>query len=155
MKIISHRGNIEQSYPQLENDPIYIQNAINQNIITEIDIWFVEKKYFLGHDSPKYEIDESWIIKNQNWLLAHCKNIQAFYNLSHISNNILKLCHSNDPYVAINGELIWVHDKNLPLNDSCIIPVYEKLYDISNFLIVHAICTDYVTYYKKLYEKSS
>ena len=56
MNLISHRGNIDGPQLDKENSPNYINEAIEAGYNVEIDIWFVNNKWYLGHDNPTYEI---------------------------------------------------------------------------------------------------
>ena len=48
MKIISHRGNLSGPDPKQENKPSQIINAIQKGYEVEIDVWFKDKKFYLG-----------------------------------------------------------------------------------------------------------
>jgi hypothetical protein len=52
MKLIAHRGNINGSNPEKENHPDYINEAIKLGHNVEIDVWFINNKFYLGHDDP-------------------------------------------------------------------------------------------------------
>ena len=56
MFFISHRGNLEGPIRSEENKIDYINNAINQNFDVEIDVWFKNNNFYLGHDEPQYKI---------------------------------------------------------------------------------------------------
>jgi len=47
--LISHRGNIDGK-TLLENQPSYIDDAIDLGYDVEIDIWYIGDKLYLGHD---------------------------------------------------------------------------------------------------------
>jgi hypothetical protein len=51
MILISHRGNINGKQPDKENHPLYIFEAIKQGFQVEIDVWFIDGKFKLGHDN--------------------------------------------------------------------------------------------------------
>ena len=55
MKLISHRGNISGPNPERENHPEYIFEVLQAGYDVEIDVWFVDNKFMLGHDEPQYE----------------------------------------------------------------------------------------------------
>ena len=61
MILISHRGNIYKKIQKLENNPDYIDSALNQGFDVEIDIRFLDNKYWLGHDFCQFEISLNWI----------------------------------------------------------------------------------------------
>ena len=52
-KIISHRGNLIGVKPECENNPTYIDQAIAEGFDVEIDVWFIDGEFFLGHDSAR------------------------------------------------------------------------------------------------------
>ena len=55
--LISHRGNLNGKQPHRENHPSYIDEALNLGYDCEIDFWYHEDKFWLGHDTPQYEIE--------------------------------------------------------------------------------------------------
>jgi hypothetical protein len=52
MILISHRGNLNGPNPERENHPDYIWEALRAGFEVEIDVWWVEGKFKLGHDEP-------------------------------------------------------------------------------------------------------
>ena len=61
MIYISHRGNIDKINIKEENKPSYIFKALDHNFNVEVDIWFIENTFYLGHDAPLYEVDMEFI----------------------------------------------------------------------------------------------
>ena len=57
MRLISHRGNTNGEVRESENKPSYIDEALSKGFDVEIDVWFVEGNWYLGHDTWQYEID--------------------------------------------------------------------------------------------------
>jgi hypothetical protein len=55
MILISHRGNLNGPNPERENHPDYIWEALRAGYEVEIDVWWVEGKFKLGHDEPQYD----------------------------------------------------------------------------------------------------
>ena len=55
MKLISHRGNTSGPNPEKENSPEYIIAALLAGYEVEIDVWFENGKFMLGHSEPQYE----------------------------------------------------------------------------------------------------
>jgi hypothetical protein len=47
MIYISHRGNIDGKKPHLENNPTYIDEAIDLGYDVEIDLWFIDGRVYL------------------------------------------------------------------------------------------------------------
>jgi len=61
MILISHRGNINGKKPNYENKPEYIWEALRKGYHCEIDVWFIDGKFKLGHDDPTYDFPHELI----------------------------------------------------------------------------------------------
>ncbi len=64
MIYISHRGNLTGKSLKDENNPDYIMKAIESGFDVEIDVWFKNNIFYLGHDKPSFEVDTKFL-KNQ------------------------------------------------------------------------------------------
>lgn len=148
MKLISHRGNITGPKLDRENAPSYIDTAIAAGYDVEIDIRYLNGNFFLGHDTPDYEVTKTWIEKRKDKLWIHCKNLDAASSISKIEG-VIFFCHSVDTYVLTSNNYIWVHDLSLKLDNRCIIPLLNEK-DIINYNsnVVYAVCTDYISFAK-------
>jgi hypothetical protein len=105
MILIAHRGNIEGKVEEYENNPTYIEKAINEGFDVEIDIWFVNGLWYLGHDNPQYVIGLDWLMSRTNKLWIHCKNLNS---LSEIKKYDLHyFWHENDEYTLTSKKYIW------------------------------------------------
>jgi len=158
MILISHRGNIIGPNPSRENSPSYIDAAISAGYDVEVDITYLNGKFYLGHDTPDYEISEIWMEKRKDKIWFHCKNLDSASRLYEMQTDKIKyryFCHSCDTYVLTSTGNIWVHDLTLNINDKCIIPLLNDD-DVTEYSgnIVYAVCTDYISLAKfKLKEK--
>lgn len=146
MILISHRGNINGPIPEAENKPEYIEDTIRLGYDVEIDVWVIENKIYLGHDTPQYLVDKIWLYLHKNSLWLHCKNIEA---VSYFSNNLKSFnyfWHENDTVTLTSKKYIWVYPGKQPIKDS--IAVMPEIYndDVSQCL---GICSDYIQNYKK------
>ena len=134
---IAHRGNISGP-SKYENDPSYIMEALKEGYDVEIDIWMVENKIFLGHDSPKHLVEFDFIKNDKFW--CHCKNIEALHLFS--SNGIRCFFHDTDDATLTSDGYIWTYPgEHLTENSICVMP--EK----SNWKIpknIAGVCSDYV-----------
>ena len=63
MYYISHRGNISKKNKELENHPEYINLALSKNYDVEIDIWFQNNNFYLGHDKPDYKVNIDFLLR--------------------------------------------------------------------------------------------
>jgi len=149
MKIISHRGNIRGPRPDRENAPSYIDCAIKLGLEVEIDLRYMEEKYFLGHDTPDYEVSERWLRERKDSLWIHCKNLSASNRLQELDMGALFFCHTSDPYILTSNGCLWVHDLSSDLTSRCIVPLMDKG-SLEKFRgpSTYAICTDEVEFGK-------
>ena len=82
MEFISHRGNTSGPNNVAENHPdVVLEVAKNHRV--EVDVTKVGESYFLGHDSPKYEVPKSFLMDER--LLIHCKTSETFADLADYS----------------------------------------------------------------------
>tara|TARA_X000000950_G_scaffold273856_1_gene358158 strand:+ start:135 stop:572 length:438 start_codon:yes stop_codon:yes gene_type:complete len=142
MIFISHRGNVDKINVKEENKPTYILNALNKNFDVEVDIWFIENKFYLGHDTPTYKVDMKFINTKRIWF--HAKNIEAFYEL--LKLNIVCFWHENDDVTLTSNGYIWTYPgKQLTSNSICVLP------EVNNIKIFNCagICSDFIINYAK------
>lgn len=110
MKLIAHRGNITGPKPELENSPDYIFEAIKKGFEVEIDVWFVDGMFKLGHDEPQYDFPFALFENYFNKFWLHCKNYQALSKLVEIDKGGSKLnyfFHDVDYAVLTSKGFIW------------------------------------------------
>ena len=142
MILISHRGNIKGKKPELENYPDYVNEAIYAGYDVEVDLWSVNKRIYLGHDKPQYEISNEWLTKRVDKLWIHCKNVEL---LEWIQNTVLHyFWHQEDTVTLTSKGYIWAYPGKQPIKNS--IAVMPELHDddISQCL---GICSDYIQNY--------
>ena len=68
MFIISHRGNLQGPDLIQENKPEYIDGALSRGFDVELDVRFINKSLFLGHDEAQHLVSLSWLNKKNIWL---------------------------------------------------------------------------------------
>ena len=144
VEIISHRGNLEHP-DQEENSPTQIEKAL-KIFRVEIDVWHKDKKWFLGHDAPTYEIGFGFFDKK---MILHCKNLEAVKNLHGTRYNWF--WHENDKLTLTSHGEIWcypgVYIKN-GITVSMEIPNLSWTKDMPKD--IKGICTDYPLKIKEL-----
>lgn len=146
MILISHRGNLDSIKPNHENQPYYIQAAIDAGYQVEIDIWKNHSGLHLGHDSPQYPIDIDWLEDKSSNLWIHCKNIAALEFLS--SKKLHYFWHQTDTVTLTSQGHIWAYPSNQPIVNS--IAVLPELHNETNLSQCYGICSDNITKYKYL-----
>ena len=143
MKIISHRGNLDGRKPECENNPTYIQQALDLGFDVEIDVWFVDGSFFLGHDAPIYYVDRSWIMIRCSSLWCHAKNIEAMENLLLI-DDVNCFWHENDKMTLTSNGIPWMYPGNYTSRG-----VTVELDMPHKIPYVWGICTDYCLDWRK------
>jgi hypothetical protein len=103
MILISHRGNLEGKQPEQENNPLYIYNALNKGYEVEIDVWYKDNEFYLGHDEPTYHINLNWLRNKKFW--CHAKNIEALNKM--LKQDIHCFWHQEDYVTLTNKGHIW------------------------------------------------
>lgn len=152
MKLISHRGNIDGKIPEMENKPEYIMGALNSGYDVEIDIWYVNNKWYLGHDVPTYEIDFYDFVYNRRDLWLHCKNVEAFDELITLNKDLnifwtKFFWHQTDDYTLTSDGYIWTYPgKQLTKNSICVLPEHNN-YVLEDIEYCYGICSDYIKKY--------
>ena len=147
MKLISHRGNISGPNPERENHPEYIFEALQAGYDVEIDVWFVDNKFMLGHDEPQYEFPFELLNNNYSRLWLHCKNLDALSKLIELDPTGQKVSyfwHENDKVTLTSKNVIWSHPNNAPIKNSIAVMPEVNSYDVSE---CSGVCSDYIKNY--------
>jgi hypothetical protein len=147
MILISHRGNTLGPNPERENHPEYILEAIQAGYDVEIDVWFKDNKFMLGHDEPQYEFPFELIDQFYPKLWIHCKNVDALSKLNELDPNGSKVnyfWHESDLGVLTSKGYIW--STNLINNGILVMP---ETFNTEPIPSASGICSDYIQNYKK------
>ena len=142
MFLISHRGNVSGPNPQEENKPRYIKQALNNGFQCEIDAWFLDNQWFLGHDAPEHKIQEQFLFIDGLWI--HAKNLSALSRLTVLDTNYF--WHQQDNYTLTSKNYIWTYPGfGLTEKSICVMPE-----TVPDFLITQCsgICSDFIEDYK-------
>ena len=140
MILISHRGNLTGPNPDRENHPDYIQQARSKDYQVEIDVWYENNKWFLGHDKPQYEVEQTFFYDPFLW--AHAKNIPALKQLSFLG--IHCFWHQTDDVALTTLGYLWTYPgKPLTTKSICVMPetIPQTREDVK---IAAGICSDII-----------
>lgn len=149
MIFICHRGNIESKIKDEENKPEKILHCINLGYEVEIDVWFKNNTFFLGHDEPQYVINVDFLKNTKLW--CHAKDLNSLQKM--LEYNIHCFWHENDSYSLTSKQKIWCYpDKPLLPNCVAVLPEIAN-YSLQDLKLCYAVCTDEVLKYKKILEK--
>ena len=140
MKIIAHRANLNGPNTSTENSVPAINVALYHGLDVEIDVWYKNDKWYLGHDKPKYIIDESFLENKRLW--CHAKNLNALH-LMLKNKKIHCFWHQNDDFTLTSKNYIWTYPQKDTTNNSIIvlngkIKIPKKCF---------GICTDFALSY--------
>lgn len=150
MIYISHRGNINGRIEEAENKPEYIEDTIRLGFDVEIDVWFINGEWFLGHDEPQYQIDLEWIDKRSDRLWVHCKNIEAveyFYENEDDCKEINWFWHEGDTLTLTSYGYVWAYPGKQPIKKSIAVMPELNKDDVSHCV---GICSDFINQYKEV-----
>jgi hypothetical protein len=146
MILISHRGNISGPNPEQENHPDYIWAAIQAGYEVEIDVWFTDGKFMLGHDKPQYEFPFELMQNHYSKLWFHCKNMDALSKLNEldpVGSKLNYFMHESDLGVLTSRNYIW----STELFDKGIL-VMPEVFNKEPIETTLGICSDYIEKYK-------
>jgi len=146
MKFISHRGNINGREWERENRMDYIYEALEKGFDVEIDVWYSDNQWWLGHDEPLYKTGTS-IFKNKK-IWVHVKNPHAFQKIKEI-----KPCHyfwhDGDDYALTSKGIVWCHKDAIILPDSvAVLPESDDWYK-SELQQCSGICSDVIEHFRQ------
>jgi hypothetical protein len=145
MKIISHRGNLNGPNPKWENTPEYINEAVEDVGLCEVDVWCINSELFLGHDGPVNRISPQFFFSKGTSLYVHCKNLHALQFFLNISS-ANAFYHDKDPYTLTTLGEIWAYPNfNGIYNRNTIVacPEMAGISPTTPELHFGGVCTDY------------
>ena len=143
MILISHRGNLSGKIEDRENSPEYIQEAIDAGFNVEIDVRYIDKKWFLGHDFPQYEIDLLFLINSKLW--CHAKNLEAFQEM--LKNNMIHcFWHQEDDYTLTSRNYIWCYPNRIVPSHNAIVHLGENHF--GSYERAAGVCSDFISQYQ-------
>lgn len=151
MIVIAHRGNLDGPNSDKENHPEYIQEALKKGFDVEIDVWFIDGKFILGHDKPQYEVEEEFLYNGLFW--QHAKNVEALDELMEISRfeDINCFFHNTDDCVLTSNGFIWTYPGKKIVGTppfSLSIAVMPERVPDWEFSKAFGVCTDFPFKYK-------
>ena len=142
MILIAHRGNTHGPSKE-ENHPDLIFNTLVEGYDVEIDVWFLNGEFLLGHDSPQYKVDASFIRSPGLW--CHAKNIDALYQLKKLGVEHY-FWHQEDDHTLTSCSKIWTYPGRDLCPDSIAVMPETIMTNVTNILDnnIHGVCSDYV-----------
>jgi hypothetical protein len=145
MIYIAHRGLFLGPNKQNENHPEQINLALELGYDCEIDVRFIDNKFYLGHDNPDYEVDKFWLQNSKFWI--HIKNKEALCWFSRCEDYKYNyFWHEDDHYTITSKGFIWTHPKSELLSTSIMVMPEHVDQTLNNAIQAKCfgICSDYV-----------
>jgi hypothetical protein len=141
MELIAHRGNINGPSSD-ENSPDLIRSVWALGYSTEIDVWYVNGEFWLGHDGPTYQVSTDFIKSPLNW--CHAKNYEALYEMSKLQVSSF-FSHDKDDFALTSCGRFWTFPGR-PLGENSIAVMPELIQDITTLpKNIFGVCSDYVS----------
>ena len=148
MKIIAHRGLLYGPDPDIENSPKQIIEALSKGFDVEVDSWYLDGDWWLGHNQPDYLIRKEFL--NTEGLWIHCKNEKALFELNRIprtdGKNRNYFWHQTDRFTLTSNGFIWTYPGE-PLYKKSIevLPELKGILWYENYKenLHYGVCTDY------------
>jgi len=149
MIYISHRGNISGQNIDLENSPNYAVNALSSGYDVEVDVWFLDDKFYLGHDNPDHHVSKNFLLQKGLW--CHAKNILALFEMSNLDIEHY-FWHQKDCVTLTSSGYLWTFPgKELTKKSICVMP--ELMKNTNKINQCAGICSDIISNYKMHKEK--
>ena len=143
MIYISHRGNLAGPKSSKENHPDYITEAWHQGFDVEIDVWYINGEFVLGHDQPEYEVDWKFLTNGSFW--CHAKNIEALDAMLNCGAHCF--WHENDYATLTSRGFIWTYPGNdLTRMSVCVMPEApgHEYFVKQPWVGSYGVCSDFV-----------
>jgi hypothetical protein len=139
MILISHRGNTTGRNLDRENDPLYIDEALRLGYDVELDVWFGDGVFYLGHDEPTYPVSSEYLKNHKLW--CHAKNIKALNEL--VKQGMHCFWHQEDDVTLTSKGYMWTYPgKELTKKSIAVKP--DRGADLGD---ISGVCSDYIKEY--------
>ena len=146
MIYISHRGNLNGPDPKKENTIEAINECIEKGYEVEVDLWYENNNFYLGHDEPSFKIDTNLFQNHKIWF--HLKNKDSIEEiLKHSPKNYF--WHENDLCTITSSGNIWLYPNNYIVSKKAIFVLPElnkNKYECLKY-DCYGICSDYISHY--------
>jgi hypothetical protein len=140
--LISHRGNLNGKTDR-ENQPEYINEAIDNGFDVEIDVWYIDNQFWLGHDNPQYKVSEGFLEHPKLW--CHAKNIDALYVMN-MNYHIHCFWHQEDDVTLTSKGYLWTYPGKQLTKKSIMVVIDNSAPKLPE---VTGVCSDYIGDYNE------
>jgi hypothetical protein len=150
MLLIANRANLHGPNPETENAPSTIEEVIQQCYNCEVDVRYIDKNLYLGHDEPQYLVTIDFLLKYADFLWIHCKNIEALdYLLDY--KQLRVFWQQEDSYTLTSNGYIWGYPGQKSTKITVIsMPEWHDFTTITTNSF--AVCSDYIIKIQEEYD---
>jgi 3-deoxy-D-manno-octulosonate 8-phosphate phosphatase (KDO 8-P phosphatase) len=135
------------SIPSSENNPDYILEATKKYSV-EVDAWFKDGDYYLGHEKPVHKIDKLFLFSDS--IITHCKNIECLHQLRGYSMVEAFYQVNDEVSITTAGRFIY-HSSVIPTiykSNDIVVNLGKPDNYLSNFTGSISVLTDYPNCYE-------
>lgn len=149
MKLIAHRALTHGPDHKLENHPDQIRKCLGSHLDVEVDVWYQDNNWILGHDAPQYAVNHAFISLPGLWI--HAKNFDAAHRLLQLSkfgHNHNFFWHESDERCLTSSGFWWTYPGKA-LNTLSIAVMPEQHVPLPEFKSIltwncYGVCTDWI-----------
>lgn len=151
---IAHRGNLTGPNINRENSIYVFQEAIDKGFHIELDVWYQNHHFWLGHNKPISAINPDFLKNQHAW--CHAKSLDSLNALLDIEAHCF--WHQEDDMVLTSKGYIWAlpSDLDIPPQPRTILVMPEKSPHLLGPLITPdqkspiltkyiGVCSDYIS----------
>lgn len=140
MILIAHRGNTHGRNPERENNPAYIKEALKGGYDSEIDVWYIDDKFYLGHDESMHEVDIEFLKTPGLW--CHAKSREVLERM--VENDVHCFWHQTDDFTLTSKGYIWTYPEKPVGKRSVIVCHSVEETQATALKGLAGVCSDYV-----------
>jgi len=145
MKFIAHRGNVSGMSME-ENWTTHILKALSMGFDAEIDVWYVNGLWYLGHNFPQHLVPIAFLLLEGLWI--HCKNIVALNIL--VDKSVNCFFHSTDAVTLTSQGYLWTYPGKKLYSKSIAIVHSIPDYTLDELRTCYGVCSDNVQFYREV-----
>jgi hypothetical protein len=107
MKLIAHRALTHGPNTELENTPHQIHTCLNMGLDVEIDVWFAQDCWWLGHDQATHKTTVDLLALHGLWI--HAKNDEAAFELTKLLIKVpsINFFWHQDDHRTLTSQRFW------------------------------------------------
>lgn len=139
---ICHRGLKHGPNMTLENKESEILDRLQEGWDVEIDVWYIDEEWWLGHDNATHRLYNTSILTHPRaWV--HCKHLPALERSIQLGT-IHCFTHDSDEATLTSKQYIWCYPGNILGKKSvCVMPERTGA-TIDDICVSEYVCSDYL-----------